>query len=273
MIQQLPVFKQCIQVCDFLSQAPQSWPGEVQQQLLKMGHMAFKMLERRSREFSEDNLEEIDLGLQAVTVFSGLCTELLPASRGRTFCFQHYTFQVKLILLLCFIWSLSHRGFLMVNRAGNHRGQCAALCLCCVDSVLLFVLLQEFMAALYILATFHCDSINVLETGSSSKFSRMLPAKKPPTAASLLRCALERTLAASSGHYNLLLRFLCGLLSPDCHHSQLSGFLFPRQMSKINGLQEARRLLEGAVTKPQTRDREQLENLQECLQEMVLEEL
>lgn len=128
------------------------------------------------------------------------------------------------------------------------------------------------MAALYVFATFHCNSINVLETGSSSKFSRMLPVKKAQTVTILLRCALERTLAPSSGHYNLLLRFLCGLLSPDCHHSQLSGFLFPRHMPRITGLQEARRLLEGAVATAQTRDREQLENLQECLQEMVLEE-
>lgn len=125
------------------------------------------------------------------------------------------------------------------------------------------------MAALYVLHMFHCHSINVLEKGS--RLSRMLPVKKAQTAAGLLRCALDRTLAAPSGHYNLLLRFLCGLLSPDCHHSQLSGFLFPRQSARIAGLQEARRLLEGAVSAAQTR--EQLENLRECLQEMVLEEL
>lgn len=221
--------------------------------------MAFNMLVQRSNEFSEANLAELGLRLQEVTVFSGLCTELFPSSRGRRFCFQDYTFQVKLILLLC-------------CQQGRRPLQCAALCLCCFGSVLLLVLLQEFMAALYVFQMFHCHSNNVLETGSASKLSRKLLVKKPQVA-SLLRCALERTLAASPGHYNLLLRFLCGLLSPDCHHSQLSGFLFPRQMPRIAGLQEARQLLEGAVTKPQTRDREQLENLQQCLHEMVLEEL
>lgn len=125
------------------------------------------------------------------------------------------------------------------------------------------------MAALYILQAFHGDSVNVLETGSSSKFSKALSGKKPQTAAGLLRCALDRTLAAPLGHYNLLLRFLCGLLSPDCHDGQLSGFLFPRQAARMAGLQEARRLLSTA----QTRDPAQLENLRECLQEMVLEEL
>lgn len=130
------------------------------------------------------------------------------------------------------------------------------------------------MAALYVLATFHRDSTNVLQpAAAASKLPRKLTAKKPQTAAGLLRCALDRTLAQSTGRYNLMLRFLCGLLSPDCHHGQLSGFLFPRQRPPIAGLQEARRLLEGAVSAAQTRDPEQLENLQDCLQEMVLEEL
>lgn len=109
-IQQLLVMERHVQAFHFLSQSPQSWPAEVQQQLLNMGHMAFKMLERRSSEFSEADLAEFGLKLLEVTVFSGLCTELLPsatASRGRRFCFQHYTLQVKLLFLVCFIWSLS----------------------------------------------------------------------------------------------------------------------------------------------------------------------
>lgn len=89
-------------LCHLLSQALQSWPPKVQDQLLQMGHMAFNMLERRSSEFSEADLVEFSLRLQEVTVFSGLCTELLPSttdSRGRRFCFQDYTFQVKPVLL------------------------------------------------------------------------------------------------------------------------------------------------------------------------------
>lgn len=108
-IQQLLVMERHVQVCHFLSQAPQSWSAEVQQQLLKMAQMAFKMLERRSSEFIEADLAEFGLELLEVTVFSGLCTELLPSattSRGRRFCFQHYALQVKL-LLHCSIWSLS----------------------------------------------------------------------------------------------------------------------------------------------------------------------
>lgn len=92
-------------MCHFLSQAPQSWPGEVQQQLQKMGRLAFNLLERRSREFSEADLADSGLGLQEVTVLSGLCTELLPSSRGRRFCFQDYTFQVKLLLFLLLLCS------------------------------------------------------------------------------------------------------------------------------------------------------------------------
>lgn len=230
------------------------------------------MLGQGISEFSEANLAEFDLRLQEVTVFSGLCTELLPPGRGRRFCFQHYTFQVKLLLLnCCFISSFSLCGCLMATEHAT-TGCRVLFCFCCSGSFLLLFLFQEFMAALYVLQMFHCHSINILETGSTSKFSRMLPVKKPQVAG-LLHCALERTLSASPGHSNLLLRFLCGLLSPDCHHSQLSGFLFPRHMPRIAGLQEARQHLVDAVTGPRLLDREQLENLQQCLHEMVLEEL
>lgn len=67
-----------------------------------MGYMALKMLEKGSREFSEEDLAESGLKLLEVTVFSGLCSEPPPpdtASKRRRFCFQHYTFQVKLLPL------------------------------------------------------------------------------------------------------------------------------------------------------------------------------
>lgn len=120
------------------------------------------------------------------------------------------------------------------------------------------------MAALYVLAMFHRQSTNVLGYPSFRSRTQSL------TPAVLLHSALDRTLAATTGHYDLLLRFLCGLLSPDCHHGQLSGFLFPRKVPRITGLQDAWRLLENSMTQP--RHREQLDNLQECLREMVLEE-
>lgn len=60
--------------------------------------MAFKMLERNTSVFFEEDVKECGLKLTEVTVFSGLCTELpIAASDGRrTFCFIHFTVQVKL---------------------------------------------------------------------------------------------------------------------------------------------------------------------------------
>lgn len=61
-----------------------------------MGNMAFRMLKRNANVFFEEEVTECGLNLKEVTVFSGLCTELPSApSRRRTFCFIHFTFQVK----------------------------------------------------------------------------------------------------------------------------------------------------------------------------------
>lgn len=63
-----------------------------------MGKMALKMLERNTSVFFEDDVKEFGLKLTEVTVSSGLCTELSTAAsdRRRTFCFIHFTYQVKL---------------------------------------------------------------------------------------------------------------------------------------------------------------------------------
>lgn len=65
--------------------------------MLKIGKMAFKMLEKNVSVFCEGDLKEYGLKLTDVVVLSGMCTELPAASDGkRTFCFIHFTFQVKL---------------------------------------------------------------------------------------------------------------------------------------------------------------------------------
>lgn len=84
--------------------------------------------------------------------------------------------------------------------------------------------------------------------------------------AGLIECALVRTLAAPVGHYDMFLRFLCGLLSPDCHDSQLCGYLFRQNSPKVGGLDQAQQLLEQTIQKAPT---EKVENLMECLREMV----
>lgn len=80
---------------------------------MEIGKLAFRMLERNHSVFCEADLKEYGLKTPDVAVFSGLCTELpaaAAASRGRSFCFVHLTYQVKLchmMFVLCFHLSTS----------------------------------------------------------------------------------------------------------------------------------------------------------------------
>ncbi|XP_056906615.1 NLR family CARD domain-containing protein 3 isoform X2 [Takifugu flavidus] len=199
------------------------WSNEIKLKLIKMGRLAFHMLQRNSYIFSEEDVMECGLNLIEVTVFSGLCTELPTASsRGRrNFCYVHLTF-------------------------------------------------QEFMAALYVFTMFRSESKNVLD----SEWLHMpnIFISKPDqtrSVASLLLRAVELTLRAPLGHYDMFLRFLCGLLSPDCHDQQLGGFLFPNDAAKVSGLDEAQQLLQQTVTTAQQNNTDRVENLKECLREMT----
>ncbi|TNN34341.1 hypothetical protein EYF80_055499 [Liparis tanakae] len=80
--------------------------------------------------------------------------------------------------------------------------------------------------------------------------------------------AVALALAAPRGRYDLFLRFLCGVLSPDCHGERLQGFLFGRRAPPVAGLGAARRLLEESVRTAEERHRDRLDNLRECLREM-----
>ncbi|KAM9853753.1 protein NLRC3 [Aulostomus maculatus] len=123
------------------------------------------------------------------------------------------------------------------------------------------VTFQEFMAALYVFTKFRTDSENVLVITKS--FTMKVQNKSPK---GLIQCALDRTLKTPPGHYDLFLRFLCGLLSPECHNRILSGNLYPRNAPPLDGLDEVPGLLE---EKMQSVPEERLENLKECLREMT----
>ncbi|XP_040902269.1 protein NLRC3 [Toxotes jaculatrix] len=128
---------------------------------------------------------------------------------------------------------------------------------------------QEFMAALYVFTKFHTESKNVLDSRSTHTpdyFTSTYPTK---SAAGLVQCALVRTFSSSLGHYEMFLRFLCGLLSPHCHYSQLTGYLYRHNTPKVDGLDEVRRLLEQQI---QTAPGARVENLKECLREMIQED-
>ncbi|XP_068172642.1 protein NLRC3-like [Antennarius striatus] len=129
---------------------------------------------------------------------------------------------------------------------------------------------QEFMAALYVFIVFRCDSQNVL--GSSMLAKLFKPKDQIKSTQSLVQCAVERTLWPPLGHYDMFLRFLCGLLSPQCHNKLLCGFFYPHNIPKISGLAEAQRVLEKAIETAQGKNSDGVENLVECLREMTQED-
>ncbi|XP_029026160.1 protein NLRC3 [Betta splendens] len=197
-----------------------NWSDEDKNLLIKMGKMAFKMLERNVGVFYEDDVKEQGLKLTEVTILSGLCTEL-PASaseKRRTFCFLHFS-------------------------------------------------LQEFMAALYVFTMFRTEGKNVLDSGGL-QMPKFLTSKNQSKSGltGVIQCALTRTFKSALGYYDLFLRFLCGMLSTDCHDDQLRGYLYRQNAPKVGGLDEAQRLLEQTIEKAPA---DRVANLKECLREMI----
>ncbi|XP_034557461.1 nuclear mitotic apparatus protein 1-like [Notolabrus celidotus] len=80
------------------------WTNDDRNLVTKMGKLAFKMLERNTAVFFEEDVKECGLDLTEVTVFSGLCTELFTAASDgrRTFCFIHLSLQEFLAALYVF---------------------------------------------------------------------------------------------------------------------------------------------------------------------------
>ncbi|XP_076592222.1 NACHT, LRR and PYD domains-containing protein 6 [Chaetodon auriga] len=201
------------------------WSSDDKQLLTKMGKMAFKMLERNTTVFSEEDVKECGLKLTEVVVLSGMCTELPSADSAgrRTFCFIHSTF-------------------------------------------------QEFMAALYVFTMFRSESKNILDSSVLHMPKIFTPKDQTRSVAGLVQNAVERTLSSPLGQYDMFLRFLCGILSPDCYDNQLGGYLFPHNTPKVSGVGEVQRLLEQTIQNAQENNRDRLENLKECLREMTQED-
>lgn len=180
-------------------------------------------------------------------------------------------------LLLCAPY-LSGKTTRPVKQHSRYSGSCLAnntpLVTCVLplgwNNPFVYSLLQEFMAALYVFTMFRSESKNVLDSEWLHMPSIFI--SKPDqtrSVVSLLLRAVELTLRAPLGHYDMFLRFLCGLLSPDCHDQQLVGFLFPNDAAKVSGLDEAQQLLEQTVTTAQQNNTDRVENLKECLREMI----
>ncbi len=99
----------------------QKWSSDDKSLVTKMGKMALKLLEKNRSVFFEDDVKEFGLKLTEVTVFSGTCTELPAAAADgrRTFCFIHFSFQVKVRILAperCFHFCLLKVGKFLYAR-------------------------------------------------------------------------------------------------------------------------------------------------------------
>ena len=125
------------------------------------------------------------------------------------------------------------------------------------------------MAALYVFTMFYVESKNVLDSGGSHLSKIIRSRSQAKLAANLVQCVLVLTSSSALGDYDMFLRFLCGLLSPHCHKALLSGFLFPHNAPKVEGLEEVQRLLEQTIDKSPG---DRVENLKECLREMIQED-
>ncbi|XP_074534918.1 NLR family CARD domain-containing protein 3 isoform X2 [Halichoeres trimaculatus] len=199
------------------------WSNDERNLLTKMGRLAFKMLERNTGVFFEEDVKECGLKLTEVAVYSGLCTELPTAAPDgrRRFCFVHLS-------------------------------------------------LQEFMAALYVFTMFRTESKNVLESGGLPM--RLFASRdQNKTAAGLVHCALERTYKSQFGHYDMFLRFLCGIISPSCHDNQLRRYLFHHDAPRLGGQDEVQQLLEQTIQTAEEKYRDRVDNLKECLRELTQE--
>lgn len=122
------------------------------------------------------------------------------------------------------------------------------------------------MAALYVFTMFRTEEKNVLDSGIWHMPKIFASKEQTKSIAGLIQCALVRTFNHPLGHFDMFLRFLCGLLSPDCHDNQLCGYLFRQNAPKVGGLDQAQRLLEQTIQKAPP---ERVDNLKECLREMT----
>lgn len=121
---------------------------------------------------------------------------------------------------------------------------------------------------MYVFTMFRTDGKNVLESGMHMPkiFAGSATKDQTKSPVGMVHCALEKTFAAPVGHFDFFLRFLCGMLSPQCHDEQLAGCLYCHHAPKVCALDEVQRILEKKI---QTAPADRVENLKECLRELI----
>ncbi|XP_041851220.1 protein NLRC3 [Melanotaenia boesemani] len=81
------------------------WSDQERNLVKRLGKLAFKMLEKKTSVFYEEDVKDYDLELREVVVNSGMVTELTTTAPdgGRSFSFFHFTFQEFLAALYVFL--------------------------------------------------------------------------------------------------------------------------------------------------------------------------
>ncbi|XP_029922646.1 NLR family CARD domain-containing protein 3 isoform X2 [Myripristis murdjan] len=128
---------------------------------------------------------------------------------------------------------------------------------------------QEFMAALYVFLMLRIDGKNILGHSSFLHMPKLLVKDQSKAAVSMVHSAIGRTLSSPLGHYDMFLRFLCGMLCQTNHDNLLRGNLLRPRLPPVGGLKEVERLLEKTID---TAPADRVENLKECLRELIQED-
>ncbi|KAM4627274.1 protein NLRC3 [Polymixia lowei] len=129
---------------------------------------------------------------------------------------------------------------------------------------------QEFMAAMYIFLMFRLEGKNVLENHHTllhiSKF--FMSKDESRSVVDLFRSAMDRTFSSPFGHFDMVLRFLCGMLCQVNHNELLKGMLFHPHAPQVTGLDEVEKQLQKKI---ESAPADRLGNLKECLRELTQE--
>uniref|UniRef100_A0A8C1TIB8 NLR family, CARD domain containing 3-like n=1 Tax=Cyprinus carpio TaxID=7962 RepID=A0A8C1TIB8_CYPCA len=122
--------------------------------------------------------------------------------------------------------------------------------------------IQEYMAAMYVYVAFRKHGKNVIEPSRMSWFQG---ANKDRPMIELFRPAVDRALASPTGHLDMFLRFLIGLVTPGTEDN-LRGYLLNHYHPKAKGTEDVVKYINKKMRENLHPDRRR--NLELCLVEL-----
>ncbi|KAL7851789.1 hypothetical protein SRHO_G00175740 [Serrasalmus rhombeus] len=171
---------------------PRKLSNEDVQLVLKLGKLAFDNLQKSNIVFSEDDLKQYDIDVTEASLRSGLFTEIVkeedPMFPVKKYSFVHLSFQEYLAAFFV-VHTYADRG---VNAMQFN---------------------EQKRATIFYDDDYYDDNTFYQDFGESDGFGH--PQKAPQqkvTLYDLHKCAIDKALKSKSGHLDLFLRFLLGLL-------------------------------------------------------------